>query len=479
MSTDSPTFSQDLPTNSNDVTTESSNIAVQAPSTEVIDNTPDNPETCDENSPKVVIEVLLNTEHSPNEQTSDQSKIVSISDKEEEAIGQSEEERLNSFVDEDKSVNSDDKDSSNEALGQVQQESNRPNQLRSNQTVSDKLSTLYKKLFEKYNELEASHKQLLERYSGQGEDLKSLNERLAKLEESAKFKFGELIQDALKQDDRILIEDSEECQKYIVQTKLWHSKTDALYTSVLTAISDCGDRFDKCGDLMQDINKESPSLYNSLQDRYKSLELSKRMLERLREPIELLKKSTLPSEELLKLKEQDLVDLLRSQTDQGEAKKILAKKVKETGDTRYKAIREWRDLAEKLLKQWLSFIEKKLLPALDGINDGKPHAVSLVDGLKSTYQISDFQEKLRSWLQTYSDLENILVKALNDLDVTLMEVNIGQLVDYDRHEPIGTESDPNSPHESIKEITRNGYEYKLADQSLILRSALVIVVKNK
>jgi molecular chaperone GrpE (heat shock protein) len=57
----------------------------------------------------------------------------------------------------------------------------------------------------------------------------------------------------------------------------------------------------------------------------------------------------------------------------------------------------------------------------------------------------------------------------------------GQPVDYDRHEPIGTEPDSNLPHESIKEVTRNGYEYKLPDQEqlLILRSAQVIVVKNK
>ena len=312
-------------------------------------------------------------------------------------------------------------------------------------------------------------------------EITSLNERLAKLEESTKFKFDALIQDALKQDDAVWDEDSEECQKYIEQAKFWHSKTDALYTSVLTAISECGDRIDKCGDLMQEINKENSTLHNSLLDRYKSLELSKRMLERLREPIELLKKSTLPSEHLLRLQPQDLVDLLRSQNDETEAKKILAKKVKETGDTRYKSIREWRELAEKSQKQWLNFIEKKLLFALDGINDGKPYAEHLVDELKPSYQTSTCQKKLDDWLQTYVDLENILIEALKNLDITQLLVARGQPVDYDRHEPIGTEPDANLRHESIKEVTRNGYEYKLPEQEqlLILRSAQVIVVKNK
>ena len=312
-------------------------------------------------------------------------------------------------------------------------------------------------------------------------EVESLKERLAKLEESARFKFDALVKDALKQDDVVWDEDSEECQKYIGQAKFWHSKTDALYTSVLTAISDCGDRIDKCGDLMQEINQENSTLYNSLLDRYKSLELSKRMLERLREPIELLKKSTLPSEQLLRLQSQDLVDLLRSQNDEAEAKKILTKKVKETGDTRYKSIREWRELAEKSQKQWLNFIEKKLLFALDGINDGKPYAQHLVDELKPSYQTSTCKEKLKAWLQTYDDLENILLDALKNLDITQMLVDRGQPVNYHRHEPIDTEEDPNLPHESIKEVTRNGYEYKLPDQEqpLILRSALVIVVKNK
>ena len=368
----------------------------------------------------------------------------------------------------------------------------------SNTKLDEKMEKIFKentkldekadKIFQENTQLHLDFTNLTEKNKQQSleiasltSEITSLNERLAKLEESAKFKFDALIQDALKQDDAVWDEDSEECQKDIARAKLWHSKTEALYTSVLTAISDCGDRIDKCGDLMQEINKENSTLHNSLLDRYKSLELSKRMLERLREPIELLKKSTLPSEQLLRLQPQDLVDLLRSQNDEAEAQKILVKKVKETGDTRYKSIREWRDLAEKSQKQWLNFIEKKLLFALDGINDGKPYAEHLVAELINSYKIPSCQQKLSDWLQTYVDLENILLETLKNLDITQMLVVRGQPIDYDRHEPIGTEPDPNLPHESIKEVTRNGYEYKLPEQEQpsILRSAQVIVVKNK
>lgn len=337
------------------------------------------------------------------------------------------------------------------------------------------------RILEETTQLHLDLTNLTEKNKQQSLEITSLNERLAKLEESAKFKFDDLVKDAIKDDDDVWNEDNEECLKYIAQAKLWHSKTETLCTSLLTAISDCVSRFDQCGDLMQEINKENATLHNSLLDRYKSLELSKKMLERLREPIDLLKKSPLLSEQLLRLQEQELVDLLRSQTDESEAKKILTKKVKETGDTRYKAVREWRDLAEKSQKQWLNFIEKKLLPALDGINEGNRYAEHLASDLINSYKIQSYQEKISAWLQTYKDLEDILLGALKSQDVTPMIVVRSQPVDYNLHEPIGTEPDANLPHESVKEITRNGYEYKLPDreQSLILRSAQIIVVKNK
>ncbi len=466
MSTDSPTSSQD-------VTTEGANNSVQAPSAEVIDNTPDNPETSSDDlhqtsqddTPEEITGSLPCDDSMKDEEFKNQEKLDSSSQASPDEVVLAQDDLANVS-----GINFSDPQLFEKAIKKFKVESER---------LFEKNAQLDLKMDKILQENTRFHLDLTKENEQLHLEITSLNERLAKLEESAKFKFDGLIQAALKQDDLVWDEDSEECQKYIAQAKLWHSKTEELCTSVLTAISDCGDRINQCSELMEEINKESPSLYNSLQDRYKSLELSKRMLERLREPIELLKKSTLPSEQLLRLQAQDLMDLLRSQTDENEAKKILAKKVKETGDTRYKAIREWRDLAEKSQKQWLNFIEKKLLPALDGINDGKPHALDLVAELMNRYKIQSSQEKLSSWLQTYKDLEDILLDALKSLDVTQMLVVCGQPVDYDRHEPIGTEEDPNLPHESIKEITRNGYEYKLTDQSLILRSSQVLVVKNK
>jgi molecular chaperone GrpE (heat shock protein) len=398
----------------------------------------------------------------------------------------SQENRLNTLADEDNPKESEDitaKDS-------VQMESNTklPTQVKSVRSYTrDDLIRDINANFAQTSNLSARYEDLLGKYDEQSKELDSVKEelnlvkeRLNELEKMSKSEFDELIRETLKEDAQSLGEDEQECQGYIDQAKLWQSKTEALSKLGLPAIGECGDRMKQCDELMEQFKTETPSLYKSLQSRYESLQLSNRMLDRLREPLELLSKSSLPPEHLFGLRMSDLVELLRSpQIHEAEAKKILAKELKEAGDARYKSIREWRDSSEKLQKQWLHFIEKKLLPALDGINDGKPYAENLVIELRERYQTSSHQDQLSNWQQTYSDLEDILLQALNSLDITVMQAEAGQPVDYDRHEPIGAEPDDSKDHEQIKEVTRNGYEYKVAERSLPLRNAQVVVVKNK
>jgi molecular chaperone GrpE (heat shock protein) len=403
----------------------------------------------------------------------------------------SQENRLNAFADEDNFKDSEAITAKN--LVQMESNTNLPTPVRSAQRYTrddfktrDDITRAINENLAQISDLSAKYEQILEKYDEQRKELDSVTaelnlvkEELNKLKEMSKSQFEELIREMLKQDAQSLHEDEQECQSYIDQAKLWQSKTEDLSKSVLGAISGCSDRIKQCDELMEQFKTETPSIYKSLQSRYESLQLSNRMLDRLREPLELLKNLALPPEHLFRLRMSDLVELLRSQTDESQAKQILAKKLKEAGDARYKSIREWRESAEKLQKQWLHFIEKKLLPALDGINDGKPYAEPLVIDLKESYQTSNHREQLSNWLQTYSDLEDILLQALNSLDITMMQAEIGQPVDYDRHEPIGTEEDLNLQHEHIKEVTRKGYEYKIEERSLLLRNAQVVVVKNK
>ena len=402
----------------------------------------------------------------------------------------SQENRLNTLADEDNPKESEDitaKDS-------VQMESNTNFPTQTKSTQRDIPNGLIRGINANFNhvstnisDLFAKHEQLLEKCNEQSKELDSVKEelnlvkeRLNELEKMSKSEFDELIQKTLEKDAQSLGEDKQECQGFIDQAKLWQLKTETLSELGLSAIGKCSYRMKQCDELMEQFKTETPSLYKSLQSRYESLQLSNRMLDRLREPLELLSKSSLPPEHLFRLRMSDLVELLRSpQIHEAEAKKILAKELKEAGDARYKSIREWRDSAEKLQKQWLHFIEKKLLPALDGINDGKPYAENLVIELRERYQTSSHQDQLSNWEKTYSDLEAILLQALNSLEITMMQAEAGQPVDYDRHEPIGAEPDDTKDHEHIKEVTRKGYEYKVAERSLLLRNAQVVVVKNK
>ncbi|KKJ00024.1 nucleotide exchange factor GrpE [Prochlorothrix hollandica] len=389
----------------------------------------------------------------------------------------SQENRLKTFADEANLKKSEDVTAKD--LVQMESNTNPQTQARSAQLYSLDDSKTLDDIVIALNEIRAQISDLSCKYDEQSKELDSVKEELNKLKEMSKSEFDELIRETLEKDEQSLREDQQECKGFRDQAELWQSKTETLYTSVLSAIDRCGDRIKQCDELMEQFKTETPPLYKSLQSRYESLQLSNRMLDRLREPLDLLNKSSLPAEYLFRLQMSDLVELLRSQTDENQAKQILAKKVKEAGDIRYKTIREWRESAEKLQKQWLHFIEKKLLPALDGINDGKPYAEHLVIDLKESYQTPSCQEQLSNWLQTYSDLEDILLKALGSLDITMMQTEVGQPVDYDRHEPIGTESDSTLPHEHIKEVTRKGYEYTIAEQSLLLRNAQIVVVKNK
>jgi molecular chaperone GrpE (heat shock protein) len=493
MSTEENDSNSDLSTSLDNGAGIGDNNQEQLEKVAAIDETAQNPDALTAESETVSQENDLPEEVTKISSDCAESNDISVNPQADDPIDSgdasiSQENRLNAFADEDNPKEPEDMTAKDSVHGAspdflIQVISNqRYTQNELNKVITRKIDENLAQI----SDLSAKHEQLLEKYNEQSKELDSVKaelylvkEELNKLKEMSKSQFDELIRETLKQDAQSLGEDEQECQGYIDQAKLWQSKTEALSQWVLLAICRCSDRIKQCDELMEQFKTETPSIYKSLQSRYESLKLSNRMLDRLREPLELLSKSSLPPEHLFRLRMSDLVELLRSQTDESQAKQILAKKLKEAGDARYKSIREWRESAEKLQKQWLHFIEKKLLPALDGINDGKPYAEPLVIDLKESYQTSNHQEQLSNWLQTYSDLEDILLQALNSLDISMMQAEIGQPVDYDRHEPIGTEEDLNLQHEHIKEVTRKGYEYKIEERSLLLRNAQVVVVKNK
>ncbi len=326
------------------------------------------------------------------------------------------------------------------------------------------------------NDWQNKYEEVLSKYEEQQQELNLIKERLNALESMKAPKFEHLIKQCLQKDAENWQEDEREWEEYRKQVEYWNSANEYLFQEISNAILKSCSRIRECGELMryfQDISH----LYNTLSSRYQGLELIQRMLERLQEPIATLKNYTIPSTELLRVEESELVNLIEGETEEKQVTALLDKKLKEVGNTRYQSIRECRELGEKLKKQWLNFIEKKFLPILDGVEDGKQHSETLIGNLEREYpqQVNNLQQ----WLATYSDLRKILLGGLGRIGVTRMSVEIGKPVDYLRHEPISAEADSNLDHESVKEIIRNGYEYKVSEELLTLRSAQVVVVKNR
>ncbi|MBD2150466.1 hypothetical protein H6F44_10090 [Pseudanabaena sp. FACHB-1277] len=359
------------------------------------------------------------------------------------------------------------------------------------------------------NKLFKSYKQLLDRYNKQNDDLNQTNEslnklegitrsqiedltselnlvkgRLSKLEEITRFQFEDLVISALEQDAESFKEDLNDFEQYQEKVNYWHSKNQDLSSEMSLAISCCCDRITQCGTMMKEFESSlSRSYQDDLKSRYSGLETVKRMLERLTESLNSLTTCQLPSSELIQVQQLELLNLVRSQTDAKQAKQMLDRRIREIGDARYQPVREWRNLAEKLQKQWVNFIDKKILPALDGIDDGELHAKNLVSDVSSSHP--NQAPKLSEWLRTYADLREILLSALKKLGVKPMNVEKGQPVDFLRHEPFTTETDPQLPNESVKALVRKGYEYQYQlekqpeKETVLLRTALVVAVKNK
>jgi molecular chaperone GrpE (heat shock protein) len=333
----------------------------------------------------------------------------------------------------------------------------------------------YTELEQKYQELRVIQEEYEQKFKEQNQELIAVKAKLKELEDMNKSKFDNLIQDSLRKDADNWQEDNLEYQKYLQQREYWQSKNEALFSELSSIIPECVNHINQSGEFIQKFT-DIHSLDKHLSNRHESLQLIRKMLERL--PIDKLKTSNLPPTDLVKTQETELLSLVQSQTDEKQAKILLEKKIRELENNRNQSIRECRDLSENLQKKWLHFLEKQFLLVVDGIDSGEKYSQDLMADLKENYP--SHHEELSNWLQTYSHLKVILLKSLENLGITPINVEIGKPVDYLLHDPISTEEDANLSNESVKEVTRHGYEYKqdLLDKSLILRSAQVVVVKN-
>lgn len=284
-----------------------------------------------------------------------------------------------------------------------------------------------------------------------------------------------LIEQALAKDKAELEQDKQELKIHAQKIQQWTQRWKTLKQTLKA-------NEERIEQILSDSRKIQGSLPHHLQEQFQGrqqgLDLIGKMLNRLLESTEIDTDDNSELLELPSLSQPDLMTLIEAEQLEQSAEKLIKNKSKEVGIQRWQLVTQQRDLAEQYRKNWLHFVERKVLPILDGINEGQQHAETLISQLPKDN--AEQEDNFKHWLQTYSDLQELFSQLLRYIKVYPMQVNIGKSMDYLRYEPFDVQPDLKLNNECVKEEIRQGYEYEIETEKepLVLRPALVVVVKN-
>ncbi|MFM2060438.1 MAG: nucleotide exchange factor GrpE [Cyanobacteriota bacterium] len=274
--------------------------------------------------------------------------------------------------------------------------------------------------------------------------------------------------------------DIQELEQYYEQACQWQQKGQEIFNELPLFLEDTKAILTNSQELKLSLPQE---LQAKIQGRNEGLEIIGRMVERLREQAQEITETVVrESIDHLIITEQELSQLIVQEVDEASAKKVLDSQLKLRGNERWHLVGKMRETAQNRRKRFLQFLEKKMLPIIDALDSGKQFSEPLIQSMEKEVpeQAEPEQaENLQLWFDTYAQLQEKILSLLNKFGVYRMQVEKGNPIDYDRHEPIDIEPDETLTTEDIKEVSRAGYEYELAsDSRIVLRCAEVIVVKN-
>lgn len=286
-----------------------------------------------------------------------------------------------------------------------------------------------------------------------------------------------LIAETLKNDEAQYNKDLGEINLYKEEIQNWQERTKKLLDNLIQTNQICANLFDDCNEQFQALSEE---LQEKLKGRQEGLELVKKMLERVVEQIQTISASSDDLDLVDNLPEpnQQIIEgVINNQEDEDSAKLEINKEMKKIGNDRWLLVSRSRDLQKECQNKWLQFVDRKILPIIDGIENGQKHSENLIEELKQQYQ--NDQEHLSLWYGIYEKLRGNLIDMLESVQVHLAKVDVGMPIDYNKHQPCDVYLDKSLPEESIKEIVSQGYEYiKNSGEKMLLRPAQVIVVKQ-
>lgn len=248
----------------------------------------------------------------------------------------------------------------------------------------------------------------------------------------------------------------------------WLNNSRALADQLKSRLKTCQDML---GSAEAGWNELAPTIHESLKGRQDGLRLIGKMLERLPQDAAILEEPS--GQDRAELPPLEIEHWLAESAGQPE----WEQRAREFGTLCWQQVCDQRDLADGRLRRLSSFVQRKVLPIADALADGLTYSAARVQELADAHV--DLRDTLSGWLNTYGQVLNQLRLVLASACIREMPVTLGTLVDYERHEPVDTESADGLEDEQIKSVMRAGYVIQAeGEPELILRPAQVIVVKN-
>ncbi|MCT7952980.1 nucleotide exchange factor GrpE [Ancylothrix sp. C2] len=288
---------------------------------------------------------------------------------------------------------------------------------------------------------------------------------------------AKLVEDVCQKDEVSLAQDQQDIDDYYKQAQHWSNLNATLNYDLKSAIENWQ------SNLLPDCRKLKEQLPEKIQERLKPrhevIEMINRSFLRLRGVVDGLMANELPAKpQLPAITQQQLRNIVDADLDPDAASQAIETELNHVQRERYQQIRAIQDIAETHQKNFTNFVKNKVLVILDNLDEGERYSKPVIKELVE--KTRQYQEILEHWLGFHGILRANLLDLLTSLGISTMKIEIGSPIDWNRHEPLDKEADPQLPNESIKEVIRKGYEFSMGDgkQPQLLREAMVIIVNN-
>ncbi|MBS0016303.1 MAG: nucleotide exchange factor GrpE [Arthrospira sp. SH-MAG29] len=288
---------------------------------------------------------------------------------------------------------------------------------------------------------------------------------------------AKLVEDVCQKDEVSLAQDQQDIDDYYKQAQHWSNLNATLNHGLKSAIENWE------SNLLPDCCKLKEQLPDNIQERlrprHEVIEMINRSLLQLRDVVDGLMANELPAKpQLPAITQQQLRNIVDGDLDPDAASQAIETELNHVQRERYQQIRAIQDVAETNQKNFTNFVKNKVLAILDNLDEGERYSKPIVKELVEEKR--QYQEILEQWLGFHKILRANLLDLLTPLGISTMKIEIGSPIDWNRHEPLDKEAEPQLPNESIKEVIRNGYEFSMGDgkQPQLLREAMVIIVNN-